>query len=208
MKYYFIDLENVKSAGIHGAKNLTKDSTIYIFYSKNTRSINLDAVSELTKSKAVVQYKKLLETGPNALDFELVSLMSAIIGDKKEGEFYIISNDKGYTAAIRCLIDEYSDKPISIHRESTIANTLDTRADIINKHMSAVIKEKKFDEKLKSLLNGSTFEKHILEIRLIIINTTEKHQFYTTLIDKFGYNLGINIYRSLKGNYYELRDAM
>lgn len=208
MKYYFIDLENVNSAGVHGAEDLTKDSVIYIFYSRNANSINLEAVSELTKSKAVVLYRKLSGTGQNALDFELVSIMSATIGDTKEGEYYIISNDKGYTAAIKCLMKEFSDKNVSIHQASSIANTQEIRERLINKHMTSVYKEQLFDSKLHQLLSESKYECYTKEIRSIVLNTCEKQQLYATIIDKFGFHLGAKIYRAIKSNYYELRDAI
>jgi hypothetical protein len=208
MKQYFIDFENVNSAGIHGAKDLNKDAFIHIFYSQNAKSLSMDAVAELTKGKGTIYYRKLTEAGHNAMDFELISIMSAMIGEKKEGEYFIISNDKGYVSAIKCLLKEYSDKPIKIYQASSIANTLGNRDALITQHFRSVNKEQEFDTKVKNLLSGSAYETHIPFIKNAIHNTHCKQEFCTLLIKTLGNQLGMNVYKFLKGDYFELRDAL
>lgn len=208
MKHYFIDFENVSSAGIHGAKDLTQDCIVNIFYSQNAKNMCLEAVAELTKGKAKVNYRRLSEAGRNALDFELVSIMSATIGESKEGEYYIISNDKGYSAAIRCLQNEFTSCPITIQQANSIANTLDTRKNLLAKHMYSLAKEQNFDARLKDILTGIHYEKHLSTIKDVFKQATCKQDLYMAFIKCFGNQTGILIYKAIKSNYYILKDAL
>ncbi len=208
MKNFFIDLENVGSAGIHGAKDLDQDCNIHIFYSNNANKISLEATSELTKGKANVIYRKLSSIGKNALDFELVTIMSALIGETREGDYFIISGDTGYTAAIRCLLNEYPECNLRIEQSSSIANAINSRSVLLKKVMRSFNKEQSFDSYLQSIFSGSLYEAHIPLVSSLIKTTENKQDLYTSLIRNLGPSNGTNIYNMIKSNFFNLRDSL
>ncbi|MCI6768149.1 PIN domain-containing protein [Porcincola intestinalis] len=99
MNIYYIDYENVNSFGLKGAQLLGADSKIYILYSKKADNVKIDVLTELMKSKAEIHFLPVHVGTPNALDFQLITLL--FLGYQNENHYYIISKDSGYDCCIR-----------------------------------------------------------------------------------------------------------
>lgn len=99
MNIYYIDYENVNSFGLKGAQLLGADSKIYILYSKKADNVKIDVLSELMKSRAEIHFLPVHVGTPNALDFQLITLL--FLGYQNENHYYIISKDSGYDCCIR-----------------------------------------------------------------------------------------------------------
>jgi len=99
MNIYYIDYENVNSFGLKGAQLLGADSKIYILYSKKADNVKIDVLTELIKSKAEIHFLPVHVGTPNALDFQLITLL--FLGYQNENHYYIISKDSGYDCCIR-----------------------------------------------------------------------------------------------------------
>ena len=99
MNIYYIDYENVNSFGLKGAQLLGSDSKIYILYSKKADNVKIDVLSELMKSKAEIHFLPVHVGTPNALDFQLITLL--FLGYQNENHYFIISKDSGYDCCIR-----------------------------------------------------------------------------------------------------------
>lgn len=99
MAVFFIDYENVNSAGVVGVEKLGPDNVVHIFYSVKADTIKIEEVIELMKADAKIEFHDATMRGQkNALDFELIAMLYYT---KKEDETcYIISKDAGYDAAI------------------------------------------------------------------------------------------------------------
>lgn len=100
MRYFFIDLENVRSEGLEGVLSLNSDDMVYIFYSENAMNLSIPALENLNNSKAATKFIKTNYIGKNAMDFQIVSLFGAMIERCRKGSYYIISQDNGFRSAV------------------------------------------------------------------------------------------------------------
>ena len=99
MNIYYIDYENVSSQGLKGVEALTEDDEVVLLYSKKADNVKIDILSTLMSSKAKIQFLPVHVGTPNALDFQLVTLL--FLNYRKEDHCYIISKDSGYDCCIK-----------------------------------------------------------------------------------------------------------
>lgn len=99
-KVFLVDSENM--GDIWGAllEKMTFWDRLVIFYTKNSSHMACESTIQFLKHR-----KKRMEwiacvEGPNALDFQLVTELGARISRDKNSEYIIISNDKGFDAAV------------------------------------------------------------------------------------------------------------
>ena len=98
MANFYIDYENVHNEGLKGIEQLTPTDTIYLFYSDKADTLKIDVVQKIMQTQGVIKFMKIENGVENALDFQLIT---ALICDYSEdNNYYIISRDKGYDAAI------------------------------------------------------------------------------------------------------------
>ena len=99
MRYFYVDYENVQSIGLEGLDRLTEQDKVTVMYSNHADSIKIDIVKQLQNTKAEVSFVEVDTGTPNALDFQLITLL--FIELNEEDEFLIISKDTGFDAAIK-----------------------------------------------------------------------------------------------------------
>lgn len=141
MAMYFVDYENVNSLGLKGITDLEENDKVYIFYTEpgNVKSttITMTAHFDIMKSKADIEYFCVECGGKNALDFQLSTFLGKCIAENKDGEFAIISNDKGFGYVSGFWENELG---IEICRTNSIAKVLDKKA------LRMKSNDKEFDE--------------------------------------------------------------
>ncbi len=99
MNIYYIDYENVSSQGLKGVEALTENDEVNLLYSKKADNVKIDMLTMLMASKAKINFLPVHVGTPNALDFQLVTLLFL---KYKEGDHcYIISKDSGYDCCIK-----------------------------------------------------------------------------------------------------------
>ena len=96
--YYLIDYENVGSEGFKGCGKLRETDIIHLFYTDNSRKIDLDIINDHGESKLVTHK---VPTGNQSADMHLGSYLGYLIGKEctgQEGEWKIvvISKDTGF----------------------------------------------------------------------------------------------------------------
>ncbi|MBP8969353.1 MAG: hypothetical protein KBG42_08750 [Lachnospiraceae bacterium] len=98
--YYLIDYENVGNNGVKDCSDMTKSDHIHIFYTDNSKNINLDIINN--HGSAEFETHKV-PSGRESLDKHLGSYLGYLIGKypNKGVKVYIISKDKGYDALIK-----------------------------------------------------------------------------------------------------------
>lgn len=103
MNFYLVDYENVKSKGLEGITELSKNDTVYIFYSANANSLTFDLHLKLNQSQATIIYQEVSVGSKNALDFQLSTHLGYLIKEQedKDARFYIITKDQGFTSLVR-----------------------------------------------------------------------------------------------------------
>lgn len=120
MRIFYADYENIQSAGLEGIDRLTEDDRLYVFYSVHAETIKIGVVNQILNSLAKVEFVEADAGTENALDFQLVAGLFANISE--ENEYYIVSRDTGFDAAIKMGVRlGYS----NIHRISTLQKLLD-----------------------------------------------------------------------------------
>lgn len=98
MANYYIDYENVHNEGLKGVQKLQQGDSLYLFYSVKADTLKIDVVRQLMECPAQISFDKIINGVENALDFQLITaLMCNYTPDE---DYYIISRDKGYDAAI------------------------------------------------------------------------------------------------------------
>lgn len=124
MRHYFIDLENVRSAGLEGIVSLDESDYVHIFYSDNANSLTIPALESINSSKARVSYTKINTTGSNAMDFQIVAMLGAMIEREKTGDFFVISHDNGFKSAINFCKEFFSDYGLTVGLFASIDSSL------------------------------------------------------------------------------------
>ena len=99
MNIYYIDYENVSSQGLKGVELLTEKDEVVLLYSKKADNVKIDILTMMMESKAKIRFLPVHVGTPNALDFQLVTLL--FLNYKPEDYCYIISKDSGYDCCIK-----------------------------------------------------------------------------------------------------------
>lgn len=99
MNIYYIDYENVSSQGLKGVEALTENDEVNLLYSKKADNVKIDILTMMMASKAKIRFLPVHVGTPNALDFQLVTLL--FLNYREGDHFYIISKDSGYDCCIK-----------------------------------------------------------------------------------------------------------
>lgn len=97
-RIFYIDFENTGIAGLMGLESLSAKDELVILYTAKANSLTFDVHRGLMTTPAKVRLIKAIAGTPNALDFQLASLLGYDV--KRCGnraDYFIISKDKGYT---------------------------------------------------------------------------------------------------------------
>lgn len=100
-RIYLIDSENIGDEWVNILDIMENNECIYAFYTDRSTHMNCNQVSKLMESgRGRVQWIKCFE-GNNALDFQLVSELGAMIGRDEALDYVIVSRDNGYNPVVR-----------------------------------------------------------------------------------------------------------
>ena len=99
--YVLIDFENVqpKNLGLLGEQPFE----VYVFIGANQTKLPRNVVVAMQALGQRAQYVEIDGSGPNALDFHIAYYMGALTAADSEGNFHIVSRDKGFDPLIRHL---------------------------------------------------------------------------------------------------------
>ncbi len=103
MNIYFIDYENVTSQGLKGIELLTEADEVNLLYSKKAETMKIDMLTQLMASRANIRFLPVHVGTPNALDFQLITLLFLRYTDGNN--YYIISKDSGYDCCIKTALE-------------------------------------------------------------------------------------------------------
>ncbi|WP_312634252.1 PIN domain-containing protein [Oscillibacter sp.] len=104
---FLVDGDNNIGTGLQGADQLKSEDSILIFYQKT--GLALSKIKELCKgSKASIQYLESVKGGKNSIDFQIITELGVLVGRGEADCAYVISQDKGYEAAMSALRVRYA----------------------------------------------------------------------------------------------------
>ena len=99
---YYIDLENVQAKGLIGAGKISKNDTVFIFYSIHAKPrIPFDTAQEIAMSKGTFIFKEVVYLGKNAMDKEIVREARKHMEKYDNFTYHIVSKDKGFKKAFK-----------------------------------------------------------------------------------------------------------
>ena len=140
MRFFFIDLENVRSEGLEGVSSLSDSDMVFIYYSENAMNLSIPTLENLNNSRASKKFIKTNYIGKNAMDFQIVSLFGAMIERNRQGSYYIISQDNGFRSAVSFCESYFEDYGITCGVYPTIISAI--TAEMKNSLKNAPAKKK------------------------------------------------------------------
>lgn len=122
--YYFVDYENVKSAGLAGFENLGDDSCIRIYYSEACPTVPIPFAKAMCTADFHVEFTKVFLQMKNAADCQMLFELRYAFAHNKDCNFYIVSYDSDF------------DKPLSVYRNTLGMHVqkIDDIADVVFDH--------------------------------------------------------------------------
>ena len=146
-RYYLIDFENVGKKFLKGVEYLSMEDTVFLYHNLERGNTTCpDVVNQLNLSKATIKIIPVYRNTLNAMDFEIVAHLGFLIGQNGNyAEYHIVSEDKGYVAAIDFLKNETGTTAVidmvssfgKIQEKDTIRENI---ADMLPKFPNKVIK--------------------------------------------------------------------
>ena len=104
---FLVDGDNNIGTGLQGIDLLTPEDTVLVFYGKGQ---TLSSVQKLcAHTQANVQYLESVKGGKNSIDFQIITELGVLVGRGEADLAYVISQDKGYEAAMSALRARYAD---------------------------------------------------------------------------------------------------
>lgn len=117
-KAYLIDSENISDEWVDILDTMETQDVIFVFYTGKSTHINCERAHKLMRNGiGRVQWIKCFE-GNNALDFQLVTELGAMIGLGKAAEYIIVSKDNGYNPVVRY----WNGRGIAVSKKATRAD--------------------------------------------------------------------------------------
>ena len=206
MAKYYIDLENTRQAAFDGCSRLTKADTIFVFYTKNANTMDIDVLRALAKTKSKINYIRVPlhqnNAAKNGLDFALVTTVFSSPSNKNNLCF-IISEDRGYEYAIQ-RGRELGFKNINLCEN--IKKALEFQNDEVILSQKPEI-EKALEARLTQG-EAKKHEKYIINSLKKVSGPRAKHEFYNSIVRRMGMQKGLALYNKLKDDFAELKSLV
>lgn len=197
-KYYLIDTENVGNRWSDYISKLKKGHVLVIFYTKNHSKLMEECYLKQRYNKKIRWVE--CAAGNNALDQQLMGVLSYLIAIHPKAEYAVFSNDKDYTDTIKF----WEQRGISISR---VGFNTKKKKKKKKEAATALTKEKQDAEKsceqIKSPENTSidklTEEQLAVEIAKAV-PVKNMGNWYALLVSLLGQKTGREFYTQLKDN--------
>lgn len=136
--YVLIDFENVQPKNLNLLE--THPFKVFVFIGANQTKLPRHVVVAMQTLGSNAEYVEIDGSGPNALDFHIAYYVGALAAADPNGQFHIISKDKGFDPLIRHL----KGKKIRVHRENDLAEIPNLR----------IPKKAKADDKIDAIVRN------------------------------------------------------
>ena len=99
MTVYLVDMENIPHAWGKLLESCKEGDRFVLFYTDQISQVPIALMEKVTQAPARMDYIKC-HSGPNSLDFQLVTEMGYRIARDPEAEYVIVSHDHGFDAVV------------------------------------------------------------------------------------------------------------
>ena len=103
---FLVDGDNNIGTGLQGIDLLTAEDIVLVFFGKGQTLANVKKLCAGTEAQ--VQYLESVKGGKNSLDFQIITELGSLVGRGEADFAYVISQDKGYEAAMSALHARYA----------------------------------------------------------------------------------------------------
>ena len=103
---FLVDGDNNIGTGLQGIDLLTEEDTVLVFFGKGQTLSNVKKLCAGTRAQ--VQYLESVKGGKNSLDFQIITELGVLVGRGEADFAYVISQHKGYEAAMSALHARYA----------------------------------------------------------------------------------------------------
>lgn len=190
MRIFYIDSENIEDSWVTILKWVDPKDEVYVFYTENSKNIRIEDIDIIKNHKGKLQTLSV-NKGPNALDFQLASLLGYHVG-KVKAQHIILSGDRGFIP-----LEEFWKKRAEVlvmENERAFAQYLETgkipaRTRKPSGRIVRTLRDNAERRKVQSILDKS--------------DGYDLAKVYEQLIQAFGDERGLKIYRTIKT---QLRD--
>jgi len=103
-RIFLIDTENVGRTFLDGIDKIKHTDKLILFHYEKAASYPKDILYEIIKSGCSYEMQDMQTHTKNAMDFQICSYLGILAAQyKSKAEYYIVSKDKGYDAALELL---------------------------------------------------------------------------------------------------------
>ena len=216
-KYYLVDYENVGSGGASNCSSLKKTDHLHIFYTDNSKKIDMDIVSD--HGEAVFELHKV-PVKSQSIDMHIVSFMGYLIGRNPDNDLHIviISKDKDYDNVIKFWqgkakierkekIEAPKAKPRKPEREAPKAKPKQTERKEKTETKKAAPKPTKSEIKIKlnqdiqKILSQNNYESEVINtVAKLVAKNYGKEDFKLAVHNELGqtYSNSVDVYNDIK----------
>ncbi len=209
---FLVDLENVGSEGLRGARYLSWEDEVIIFYSQVCEKVQQGYLHQLMEACCRWEICKLKKTGKNALDFYIATKLGEIFGRGYPGKIGIVSRDQGYKS-----VRDYWKSRAKPSREVILGVTLEqcilsaqegrARTAQVREWLRPVWLETEFvryqerlriRESLEMAFADTGYQEQLGRIVGLFEKQSGKKILYLDTVKNFGKKDGLEIYRKMR----------
>lgn len=226
MSEYLIDTENVGRDWVPYLEVAGKRDRFVLFYTRVSPAINLSILNQIINCPAKMECVPCY-TGPNALDFQLITELGYRISKHPTTDYIVLTRDAGFDAAVKY----WNDKGFSVKRiapqhgmtpinEKEVTTTKTAAPGGQDSDLDATGSEREtlsaniacHDTYLEKLKGHGVDDEHLCRIVDILMesmkldNNLRRADAYKRICKVFGHTPGLTLYQLIKEPIKEISD--
>lgn len=210
-RFFYLDTENIQTYNFATNWNISKDDTVVVFVSTNSKNIKFEDLKFFTNTDATFIYENVATGEKNAMDNQMIVELS-IRAIKDNSMHYIVTDDCGFKVAIDYLNTKLNKRRVYLIRPSLDADMWDLldkskncglfHNSIIAKYGDSTKKQVYYTYRdiFDAVKNPQNQDNEIMDI---IINSKDLNYYRNNLRKKFGDKKGNEMYWNTKNLYLE-----
>ncbi len=202
--YYLVDYENVGSGGASKCSSLKKTDHLHIFYTDNSKKIDMDIVSD--HGEALFELHKV-PVKSQSIDMHIVSYMGYLIGQNGNSDIHIviISKDKDYDNVINFWQGkakiERKEKIETQKVKTQSAKTQNAKTRNAKPGLTKSEIKIKLNQDIQKILSQNSYENDVINaVAKLVAKNYGKEDFKLAVHNELGqiYSNSVDVYNDIK----------
>lgn len=193
--WYLVDTENTGRDFLSLVLQKEENAHYLLFCTEHSPTVPLSIFPKLQEVLAHLEFVECCASGPNALDFQLVTYLGNLISAHKDDDFVVVTKDRGYDAAVMF----WRNRGISVQRKA-LPGTQPAPTASVAEHKEATPPAKKQNATCTCIfinLEGVKKEQASKMEALLnecLSNQLRKVELHARFLKEFGQDEGIRLY--------------